>query len=320
VPSHPTLNRLRTPAVLLAVWLLFGSAFIAAKVGVSHVPPFLFGGARLLTAGVVLLAWAAWRDGPRLGLRWEDVAAAALVGLGLMVGGQGAAIWAVQYVPPGILAVLVTTVPIWVAVISWLVLRRPVPLPAVAGMAIAFAGVVFLASPAGGAAVGPSLLVLAGSLSWAAAAVYASRTAISRRPVLATGIQLTVGGAVQVVIGVALGEVGRLQGAELAGPAALAWVYLVLGPSLLGFPLFTWLLANTAPAVANTQSYASPVVTLALGWLLLGSPVSPAALAAATATLAGVALIVTTGSRRRPEPVRPAPDPDPDPPAEHQVA
>lgn len=302
-----SLRPLRTPAVLLTVWVLFGSAFIGIRVGVVREPPLLFAGSRVVVAGLVLLAWSAWRGDWGLDVRTRDLAAAAVVGLGLMAGGQGSVSWAAQYVAPGILAVLVTLVPIWVALISWVVLRRPLPLPAVAGTVVAFLGVVFLASPASGSgtALGPALLLAFASLSWAAASVYAGRTAISRRPVLATGVQFVAGGGVQVLVGLALGEAGHVHQAALAGPAGLAWAFLLVGPSLIGFPLFTWLLATTPPAVANAQAYTSPVVALALSWLLLGSPVGPATLVAAGAILAGVALIVTTSGRphrRRAEP------------------
>ncbi|HXM54740.1 MAG TPA: EamA family transporter, partial [Candidatus Dormibacteraeota bacterium] len=294
------LRRLTTPAALAAVWLLFGSAFIAVRVGVTHVPPLLFAGSRLLAAGAVLLAWSAWRSGWRLGVSRRDVRAAGIVGLGLMAGGQGSVGWAAQYVAPGVLAVLVTLAPIWIALISLLVLRRPLPGPAVAGMVVAFGGVVVLASPAGGTGTAPlpALIIVLGSLSWAAASVYGGLTAISRRPVLATGIQLVVGGSVQLVASALLGELGRLHSAAVTGPAGLAWLYLLVGPSLVGFPLFTWLLANTPPAVANSQAYVSPLVALALGWLLLGTPIGAATLAAAAVILAGVALMVTMSGRR----------------------
>lgn len=295
-----SLHRLRTPAALLTVYLLFGSAFIGVRVGVTHVPPLLFAGSRFVVAGAALLVWSAWRDGWRLELRRSDLISAALVGLGLMAAGQGTVGWAAQYVPPGILAVLVTLAPIWIALISWLVLRRPMHAAAMAGTVVAFLGIVVLASPAGGTGtpLRPALLVAAGSLSWAVASVYGSRAAITRRPVLSTGIQMLVGGTAQLLVAVPLGEPWQLDLSALGGPAAVAWVFLLLGPSLVAFPVFTWLLANTHPAVANSQAYASPVVALALGWLLLGSPVRPATLAAAVVILAGVALIVTTTSRR----------------------
>jgi drug/metabolite transporter (DMT)-like permease len=303
IPSLRLPFRLQTPAVLVGVWLLFGAAFVAVRIGVhgaGAIPPFLFSGSRFLVAGAILLTWAAWRAGWRLDLRLADVAAATVVGVGLLVGGQGAMSWSSQYVPAGILAILITTVPIWIVVFSWLFLRQRPPLVVGLGILTGFAGVAFLASPSGsaGVAILPALVILGGSMSWAAAALYGSRTAISRRPLTATGIQLLAGGAVQTLFGLGLGEAGGVHLAALTGTAGWAWLFLLLGPSLIGFPLFTRLMATTAPAVANTQAYVSPVVTLFLGWLLLSEAVVPRTLAAAGVTLASVALIVTANGRR----------------------
>src|ERR1041385_1547988 len=165
---------LATPAALVALWLLFGSAFIGLKVGVTAVPPFLFSGSRFLVAGAILLAWSAWRAGWRLDLSLGDVVAAGLVGLGLMAAGQGAASWSSRYLSPGVLAVLVTTVPLWVALLSWLFLRERPSWPVLIGIAVGFAGVAFLASPSGGAGLTllPALVVLGGAAAWAMASVY----------------------------------------------------------------------------------------------------------------------------------------------------
>jgi drug/metabolite transporter (DMT)-like permease len=268
--------------------------------GPRAVPPFLFSGTRFLVAGTILLTWSAWRGGWRLHLSLADLAAATIVGVGLMVGGQGAASWASQYVPAGIVAVLVTTVPVWIVLFSWIFLSQRPPLVVMLGVLAGFAGVAFLASPSGGArlALVPALVIVGGSMSWAAAALYGSRAAVSRRPLTATGIQLLAGGTVQTLLGLGLGEAGGVHLAALAGPAGLAWLFLLLGPSLIGFPLFTRLMATTPPAVANTQSYVSPLVTLFLGWLLLSEPVGPRTLIAAAVTLASVALIVTANGRR----------------------
>src|SRR5438309_10454469 len=107
--------RAQTPAVLIGVWLLFGAAFVAVRMGVlgpGAVPPFLFSGTRFLVAGTILLVWAAWRARWRLDVGLADVGAAAVVGVGLLVGGQVVARWASQYVPAVIVALLITTVPV----------------------------------------------------------------------------------------------------------------------------------------------------------------------------------------------------------------
>ena len=294
-----SLRRFGVPAALLAVWLTFGSAFIGIKVGVTSVPPFLFAGSRFVLAGTLLLAWSAWRAGgpPALGRR--DVLAAAAVGAALILGGQGGVTWVSQGMPPGIVAVLVSTVPLWVALLSWVVLHRRIPALGLAGIVVGFAGVAFLASPSGGAGVhlAPAAILLGAAFSWAAGSILASRTLAGRPAAAATGVQLLAGGLLQLAVGAAVGEAGQVRMDHLAGAPALAWAWLLVGPSLIGFPLFTWLLARTPPAVANTQAYAGPVVALALGWLLLGDPVGPRTLAAAAVILAGVALMVTASGR-----------------------
>ena len=295
--------RFQTPATLIGVWLLFGAAFPAVRLAVHgpHAePPLLFSGARFLAAGTILLTWSAWRAHWRLSLRRSDVAAAAVVGLGLVACGQGTAGWGAQYVPAGIVAVLVTTVPVWVVVFSSFVMRDRPPLTVVAGVLIGFAGVAFLASPSGGANVPflPAVLILGGSIAQAGAVLYGSRTAISRRPMIATSIQLLAGGACQLLVGLSMGEPGRVNVAALMGSAGLAWLYLVLGVSVIGYPLFTRLIATTPPPVANTQSYVAPVVALFLGWLLLNEPVGLRTLVAAAVTLVSVAAIVTASGRR----------------------
>src|SRR5690349_2206248 len=133
--------QLQTAAALVGVWLLFGAAIVAVRVGVhgsGSVPPFLFSGTRFLVAGTVLLTWSAWRAGWRLDLRIADLAAAVVVGTGLMVGGQGAASWASQYLPAGIVAVLITTVPVWIVLFSWMFMGQRPPLVVVLGVLAGF--------------------------------------------------------------------------------------------------------------------------------------------------------------------------------------
>lgn len=287
----------------MGVWLLFGSAFVAVRFAVhgAHAePPLLFSGTRFLVAGSILLTWSAWRAHWRLSVRRSDVAAAAVVGVGFVACGQGTASWGAQYVPAGIVAVLVTTVPVWVVLFSSFIMRSRPPLAVLAGVLTGFAGVAFLASPSGGANVPllPALLILGGSVAQAGAVLYGSRIAISRRPLMATSIQLLAGGSCQLLLGLALGEAGRVQVAPLTGSAGLVWLYLVLGVSVIGYPLFTRLIATTPPPVANTQQYVAPVVALFLGGLLLNEPVRLRTLIAAGVTIASVALIVTASATR----------------------
>jgi drug/metabolite transporter (DMT)-like permease len=292
--------RARLGIALGVVWITFGSAFVAVKVGVATVPPFLFSGSRFVLVGAALLAWSAWRAHGGLRLSLRDALISAVTGVGLIFAGQGAASWASQYLDPGIVAVLAATVPLWVVLFALAVLRtRPGPV-AVVGLVAGFAGVVYLAWPAGSNRVEllPALVVTVGAICWAGGSLLASRSDAARRPLLMTAIQMLAGGTLQLLLGLATGEAGSVHVAQL-GQALPVYLYLIAVPALIGFPVFTWLLANTPPHIANTQSYTAPVVALALGSLLLGEPVTPRTLAAVGVILAGVALIVVAGRPNR---------------------
>jgi drug/metabolite transporter (DMT)-like permease len=307
------LKTLRRHGWLVAIpftWVAFGSAFIALKVGLASAPPFLFSGSRFLVAGAVLLGWIALRTGGRLEMGARDFALAGAAGVGMIFAGQGGATWAIQYLAPGMVAVLSSTMPIWAAVISRLMFGSPLSALAVIGLVAGLGGVAFLAWPAGGAQVAPlpAVITTAGALGWAAGSLIASRSAIGRRPLLLTSFAMLSGGLLQLILGLVMGEGAQLSFARL-GASAPAWIYLVLIPALVGFPVLSWLFSRVQLEVVNTIAYAVPVVALVLGWLLLAERVTGRTLIAVVVILGGVALIVW--SARRAEPAR-VEEPEPD--------
>jgi len=285
-------------------WLAFGSAFVALKVGVATAPPFLFSGSRFLIAGAALMAWVAIRSGGDLGISLRDLAIGAGAGVGMILAGQGGATWATQYLAPGMVAVLSSTMPIWAAVISRLLFGSQLSALAVAGLVAGLGGVAFLAWPGGGAQIQllPALVTTVGAIGWASGSLIASRSRLGRRPLLLTSLSMLVGGGLQVLLGLILGEGTRL-GFEQLAPAAPVWLYLVLVPALLAFPVLTWLFTRVQLDVVNTIAYAVPVVALVLGWLLLGEQVTGRTFVAVVVILAGVVMIVWSARRQaEPEP------------------
>jgi drug/metabolite transporter (DMT)-like permease len=288
-------------AALPVLWLAQGSTFVALKVGVASVPPFLFSGARFLIVGVLLLAWSAWRDRWRVQIDRHEVFLGVVTGVGMILGGQGASSWSSQYLAPGIVGVLTSTIPLWAAVIGWLAFRtRLGGTIGVAGLFAGFAGVAFLAWPGAGAgiAIGPALFVVAGAAAWGAAVVIVSRSGNLRRPAMITCLQALIGGGLQVVVGLATGEAGQVVPHQLI-PAIPVFVYLVVVPSLIGFPLLIWLLSKVPVHIANTSSYIAPVIALGLGWLLLAEQVTPRTVGGVGVILAGVALMVWSNRRTK---------------------
>jgi drug/metabolite transporter (DMT)-like permease len=293
------LARLRVPIAVVVVWLTFGSVYIAIRVGVHHAPPLLFSSVRFVIAGVILLAWHAWRHGG-LRLTRRELGEGVAIGALMVLSGQGAVSLMSTQLTPGIVAVLTSTVPLWAAALGRVVFGVRVSALAWVGVGLGFVGVVLLAAPTGaGAGIAvPALIVTGGAAAWALGSLVAGRSQVGRRPLVLTGLQLTSGGIMQLVVGCATGELGRLDPSALVPGPALAFVYLLVVSSLIGFPLFSWLAASVDAGLANSQAYVAPVVALLLGWLVLGEGVTPRALIAAGISLAGVALMAVAAARQ----------------------
>jgi drug/metabolite transporter (DMT)-like permease len=296
-PSSPRRGLL---IALPVVWILFGSAYVALKVGVAVVPPFLFAGSRFVLAGAILLAVCAIRARGRLGLRWRHLGEAALAGGGMFLLGQGAATWASTQLDAGVVAVLISTVALWSGVLAWAFLGTRLTLVTGAGLALGFVGVVVLAAPAGGHfEVAPLVALVVGSISFASATLFGVRSELGRRPILLSSLEMLFGGAMQLVLATLLGEPARFHPAAVTPAVVIAFAVVALS-GLVGFSLFTWVAQRAGPAVANSQAYMAPVVTLLLGWMVLQEPLGARTLVASVVILAGVALLVAGQPRRRP--------------------
>lgn len=273
---------------------------MALKFGVAVVPPFLFAGSRFVLAGGVLLAVCAIRARGRLGLRWRHVGEAALGGCGMFLFGQGAATWASTALDAGVVAVLVSTVALWSALLAWIVLGTRLNLVTGAGLVLGFIGVVVLAAPSGGHfELAPIAGLFVGAVAFAAATLFAVRSELGRRPLLLSALEMLFGGAGQLILATALGEPSQLRLAALSPEVYLAFAVVAVS-GLVGFTLFTWIARRAGPAVANSQAYVAPVVTLLLGWMVLQEPLGVRTVAASAVILGGVALLVAGQPRRRP--------------------
>jgi drug/metabolite transporter (DMT)-like permease len=295
----------KVAVALGTVYLVWGSTYFGIRVAIETIPPFLMSALRFGVAGVLLYGFAVRRGdrtGDRPGLaQW---AAAAVVGIALLAGGNGAVSWGEQHIPSGIAALLIATVPLWMSVLGRVALGERLAWQAVVGLAAGFGGLALLVRPSGAHRLDPlaTAVVLGGALAWAGGSVWSRRAPLSRRPLVATGMEMLAGGAALAVAAVAGGEPGRFQPGDVSAASLLALAYLVVFGSLAAFTAYTWLLRNVRTSVAATYAYVNPVVAVALGWALGGEPVTGRTLLAGAVILAGVALIVTA----RPPGERPA--------------
>lgn len=281
------------------VYVVWGSTYMAIRVGLDAFPPFLLAATRFLLAGGVLFALTVRRGdvaGDPIGRRqWLG---AAVVGGLLLVGGNGAVTWAEQTVASGIAALLVATVALWMPLLGRVLYGERLSRLALVGLLIGFAGVAVLVQPGSGpsSSVFGMIVVLFGSASWAVGSLLSRRLALPRRPLVATAMEMLTGGAMFVVLSVASGELGRFDAADLSITTVGAVLYLVVFGSLLAFSAYVWLLRNTDTAIVSTYAYVNPAVAVLLGWGLLGETLSLRTIIAGGIIIGSVALIVSRRS------------------------
>ena len=287
-------HRGRIVAAYLAIYLIWGSAFLAVSFAIETLPPLMMAGVRFLLAGGSLYLWARRRGAVRpLPVNWTS---AVVVGAALILLGTGGTVWAQQRVPSGITAMLATTVPLWIVLLDWL--RPGGTRPAgrvIAGLLAGFAGIVLLTGPSavtGGMHIdrlGAAILLLA-SFAWAAGSLYARSARLSDSPLLATAMQLLTGGALLMIAGAAMGEWQRLDLSGVSTASLIAVVFLTVG-SLVAYTAYNWLLTVEPPARISTYAYVNPVVAVLLGWLFAGELLGAPTVLALGVILGGVVAI-----------------------------
>lgn len=331
--SHPRQSRPSTAAVavaLLIVYLVWGSTYLGIAIMIETLPPLLAAGVRYATAGALMLggivAHARLRRGGEPAERptrahWRS---ALIVGTLLLLGGNGGVVLSEQFIPSGIAAVLVATMPIWLAVFDAILNRRPPSGLVVGGLVAGIVGVVILVAPAEDIeAIDPLgvALVVGATISWAIGSLYAQRAPLPRSALLGTGLEMLAGGLALMVAGTLLGEIGRTDPSQFSIRSLLALGYLVVFGSIVAFTAYTWLLANVPVSTVGTYAYVNPIVAVVLGALILGEPLTPRTILASVIIIGAVVAMVS-GRPRDAEPAAvsgreasagAAPDPAPAP-------
>ncbi|MDP9392143.1 MAG: EamA family transporter [Actinomycetota bacterium] len=293
-----------TAAVLGAlgsVYVVWGSTYLAIKVTVASLPPFLAMGTRFLLAGTVLcLGLLALRGRAVFRMSGRQLATAALCGLLLLVGGNGLVAVAEQDVASGLTALLIAGTPLWVVVLRALLHDRP-STGTVAGLLLGLAGVVVLLLPGfrGATELLPLLLVLLSSLLWSFGTVLSTRRPLPSDPFATTVVEMYAGGTAMLVLGTLGGEWSRLDLAAVSASSWLAYGYLVGIGSVVAYSAYVWLLANAPLSLVTTYAYVNPAVAVLLGAVLLGEPLTTSVLAGGAVIIAAVAFVISTESRSR---------------------
>ena len=293
-----------TPAVLAAlgtVYVVWGSTYLAIKYTVTSLPPFLAMGIRFLLAGTVLLvAGLALRGRAAFRMTGAQLISAAVVGLFLLVGGNGLVAVAEQDVDSGLAALLIAGTPLWVVLLRMVLRDRP-SAATVGGLVLGLAGVAILLLPglSGTSELLPLLLVCLSSFLWAGGTVLSTRRPMPADPFATTVVEMAAGGTAMVLLGSVGGEWGRLDVAASTPASWIAFVYLVLVGSVVAYSAYVWLLARAPLSLVTTYAYVNPAVAVGLGAVFLGEPLTVYVLVGGSVIIAAVALVITSESRAR---------------------
>jgi drug/metabolite transporter (DMT)-like permease len=278
-------------AAFAVVYFVWGSTYLAIRIAVMDVPPGLLAGIRFLVAGLILLAIALAR-GQRLPTDPRSWRVIAVMGIALVVIGNGAVTWAEQWVPSNLAALLISSSALWMAWFGTFGAKgTPLSARTRLGLVIGFGGVGLLMLPGFDSEAGllvPMLAILCSSLAWCAGTIYGRYAALGLPPLVFAGCQMLVGGSILTLIGLANGQLARVEWTA-AGVGGLA--YLTLVGSCLAYGTYMWLIHNTTPARLATIAYVNPVVATVLGWWILDETLVGVQLAGMAVILTGVGIV-----------------------------
>ena len=286
VEAAPARNRVSIVLALLALYLIWGSTYLGIRIAIEGFPPFMMAGIRFTVAGSALYLFLRLKGEPNPNLKqWRN---AGMIGLLLLLGGNGGVTFAEQWVPSGLAAVAVATMPLWAALFAGLFGRWPGKIEWL-GLAVGFVGVVLLNLENGLRAnpIGAIALIIA-TMSWAFGSTWSRKLELPKG-LMGSAVEMLVAGVVTLFVSLGVGE--QLQSAP-SERSWLALIYLIIFGSLVAYSAYMYLLANVRPTLATSYAYVNPIVAVALGALIVGETITGLGIIAMVVILAGVVLVL----------------------------
>lgn len=284
---------------LSIVYLVWGSTYLAIAISVQTMPPLLMAAIRFLLAGVFLFLVTKKRGSPPLTRKhWFS---ASVVGVALLLGGNGGVVVAEKTVSSGIASLMVAAIPMWFAIFAWLILRERITARAVIGILVGFAGIALLTWPSRTQAIDPfgAFLLILAPICWAAGSVYSKRGAVPQPAIVGTAMQMLAGGAALGIASALSGEWKALDLSSISTASWIAFVYLIVFGSLVAFTAYIWVLGHAPTSLVGTYAFVNPVVAVFLGWVVLDEKITTRVVLGAGIIVAGVASIVSAPTRRK---------------------
>jgi drug/metabolite transporter (DMT)-like permease len=281
---------------LAVIYVVWGSTYLAIRFAVETIPPFVMAGSRFIIAGLTLLVWAKLRGAAMpTGIQWR---VAIVTGGLLMLCGNGIVVWAERYVASGLVALLLTTTPLWMVLFNWLRPKgvRP-PVLIWFGLLVGFGGMAALAfegqkGDQKAIDLFGIVALLGASIAWALGSVMAKHAPRPDSPFLATALQMVCGGVMLMIVSGLNGELTHFDVSRVTLNSFLGFAYLLVVGSLLTMPVYTWLLHVAEPTLVSTYSFVNPVIAVILGWAFAGEELSDSTMIAGAVIIASVAWLI----------------------------
>jgi drug/metabolite transporter (DMT)-like permease len=302
VSSSVQSNRKHLITVILAfaaVYIIWGTTYLGIRLAIETIPPFFMAGSRVLTAGTILYLFLRLRGAPKpTRLHWRS---AVIVGALLLGGGSGLVTWAEQEVPSGTAALIIATVPLWIALFDWLLFCGGRPDRRVtAGLILGLIGIFLLIGP--GQILGTAdfsffflFVLLLSPILWSFGSLYSRGATLPKDAFMGSAMEMIGGGVVLLVAGLLTGEQAQLNLAAISRTSFFVWLYLIFFGSIIAFSAYIWLLKEVPATKATTYTYVNPVIAVFLGWLILDETITPITILSSAIIITAVILIQTAG-------------------------
>ncbi|HEY6953471.1 MAG TPA: EamA family transporter [Bacteroidota bacterium] len=289
--KHPT----KAVLAFAAIYVIWGSTYLAIRYAVETIPPLLMMGTRSLTAGAVLFAVSRARghEGPKR----EHYLSLLIIGTSFFLVGHGLLAWAEQKVPSGLAALLVGSEPCLIGIIEWIFIRdHKLSFRGIGGLILGFIGIALLVSPSKELGTSQTdvlgaFAIILGTLSWSGGAVYSRVARLPKSPMVSAGLELMIGGVLLLVAGFVTGETGALHAVSMH--SVLALLYLIVFGSIIAFSAYVWLLTHTSATRISTHTYINPVFALVLGWALAGESMTLGTILATCIIVVSIYLVLS---------------------------
>jgi drug/metabolite transporter (DMT)-like permease len=294
-----------------AVYVVWGSTYFAIREAVLTLPPLLMAAVRFLVAGGLLYVWAI-RRGDRVADRpgWTQWRAASIAGVLLLLVGNGGVVLAERSVPTGVAALVIATIPLWMAMIDRFFFGQRLAPPAIVGLVLGFGGLGLLVGRTGSGKLDlvGMLTLLTAAIGWSIGSMYSRKATLPTRPLVATAMEMVAGGAALAIAGAIHGEFASIHPERFSTASLLGLAYLVVFGSWVAFSAYVWLLRSAPISLVSTYAYVNPVVAVFLGWAFLSERITPRTVVAGAVILAAVALMLSARKIPPGDPADAAPD------------